>query len=376
MPDSNHAVLSPSSSHIWLNCPPAARLAAKFQDKETPYAAQGTEAHALAEHKLKLALGWDTEDPRPGMEFLDEELEECTDDYVSFIQEKIAKAEAEHGKPAVFIEQKVDYSRWVPDGYGYADCIIVSESEVSVVDLKFGSGVMVDADHNSQFMLYALGTVDLLDFLYDIKSITVTAFQPRMKNISTFSISKTELLDWADKTLKPTASLAWDGKGDFKAGAHCRFCKAKACCRKRAEMNLELAKYDFAPPEELTPLEIAAILGKADELSSWVKDISQFALEKALGGEKFEGWKLVEGRSVRKFSDEEKVAEAAISAGFEPYERSLLGITAMEKLMGKRKFGELLGDYIEKPMGKPTLVPESDKRPALNTAAGDFKDND
>ena len=197
-----------------------------------------------------------------------------------------------------------------------------------------------------------------------------------MKNISTFSISKTELLDWADKTLKPTASLAWDGKGDFKAGAHCRFCKAKACCRKRAEMNLELAKYDFAPPEELTPLEIAAILGKADELSSWVKDISQFALEKALGGEKFEGWKLVEGRSVRKFSDEEKVAEAAISAGFEPYERSLLGITAMEKLMGKRKFGELLGDYIEKPMGKPTLVPESDKRPALNTAAGDFKDND
>jgi hypothetical protein len=282
MPDSNHAVLSPSSSHIWLNCPPAARLAAKFQDKETPYAAQGTEAHALAEHKLKTALGWDTEDPHPGMEFLDEEMEECTDDYVSFIQEKMAKAEAEHGKPAVFIEQKVDYSRWVPDGFGYADCIIVSESEVSVVDLKFGSGVMVDADHNSQFMLYALGTVDLLDFLYDIKSITVTAFQPRMKNISTFSISKTELLDWADKTLKPTASLAWDGKGDFKAGAHCRFCKAKACCRKRAEMNLELAKYDFAPPEELTPLEIAAILGKADELSSWVKDISQFALEKAL----------------------------------------------------------------------------------------------
>ena len=164
MPDSNHAVLSPSSSHIWLNCPPAARLAAKFQDKETPYAAQGTEAHALAEHKLKLALGWDTEDPRPGMEFLDEEMEECTDDYVSFIQEKIAKAEAERGKPAVFIEQKVDYSRWVPDGFGYADCIIVSESEVSVVDLKFGSGVMVDADHNSQFMLYALSSTTVLHY--------------------------------------------------------------------------------------------------------------------------------------------------------------------------------------------------------------------
>lgn len=376
MPDSVHAVLSPSASHIWLNCPPAAKLSARFKDNGSPYAAQGTEAHILSEHKLKLALGLETTDPRNGMEFLDEEMEECSDDYVAFIQEKIAKAGSEHGKPAVLIEQKVDYSRWVPEGFGYADCILISEGHVDVIDLKYGVGVPVDADHNSQFMLYALGTIDLLDFLYEIQDVTVTAFQPRIHNISSFTISKAELLEWAEKTLKPKAQLAWEGSGEFKAGDHCRFCKAKACCRKRAEMNLELAKYDFAPPEELTPLEIAAILGKADELSSWVKDISQFALERALRGEKFEGWKLVEGRSVRKFSDEEKVAEAAIAAGYEPYEKNLLGIIAMEKLMGKKKFGEIMGGYIEKPAGKPTLVPESDKRPALDTAAEDFKDNE
>ena len=234
----------------------------------------------------------------------------------------------------------------------------------------------MDARWNPQFLLYALGTVDFLDFLCDVREITVTAFQPRLESISSFTLTKESLLEWADDTLKPKAELAYSGGGEFNAGEHCRFCKAKACCRKRAEVNLELAKYDFAPPDELSNFEIASILAKADELASWVRDVSQYALEKAIEGERFEGWKLVAGRSVRKYSDEGKVAEAAVAAGFDPYEKSVMGITAMEKLMGKKRFGEVLGSLVVKPKGKPTLVPESDKRPAVDTAAEDFRKED
>lgn len=310
------------------------------------------------------------------MEHLDEEMEECTDDYVTYVLETMSRIRDEHGKPDIYIEQKVDFSRWVPEGFGYADCIIVSEGTVSVIDLKYGTGVEVDAEWNPQFLLYALGTVDFLDFICDVREVTVIAFQPRLKGVSSFTLTKDELLDWAEETLRPKAELAYSGEGEFNAGEHCRFCRAKTCCRKRAERNLELARYDFAPPEELSNLEIASILAKADELASWVKDISQYALEKAIEGERFEGWKLVAGRSVRKYTDEDKVAEAAVAAGFDPYERSVLGVTAMEKLMGKKRFGEVLGSLVVKPKGKPTLVPESDKRPAVDTAAEDFKKED
>ena len=376
MSDGKHAILSPSSSHIWLNCTPAARLGEKFDDEGSQYAAQGTEAHSLAEYKLRKALGMEAEDPRGGLQFLDGEMEECTDDYVSFVLETLSKTREEYGTPDIYVEQKVDFSRWVPEGFGYADCIIASEGKVSVIDLKYGTGVPVDARWNPQFLLYALGTVDFLDFLCDVREITVTAFQPRLESISSFTLTKESLLEWADDTLKPKAELAYLGGGEFNAGEHCRFCKAKSCCRKRAEVNLELAKYDFAPPDELSNFEIASILAKADELASWVRDVSQYALEKAIEGERFEGWKLVAGRSVRKYTDEDKVAEAAVAAGFDPYERSVLGITAMEKLMGKKRFGEVLGSLVVKPKGKPTLVPESDKRPAVDTAAEDFKKED
>ena len=376
MSDGKHALLSPSSSHIWLNCTPAARLGEKFDDEGSQYAAQGTEAHSLAEYKLRKALGMEAEDPRGGLQFLDGEMEECTDDYVSFVLETLSKTREEYGTPDIYVEQKVDFSRWVPEGFGYADCIIASEGKVSVIDLKYGTGVEVDAEWNPQFLMYALGTVDFLDFICDVREVTVTAFQPRLKGVSSFTLTKDELLDWAEETLRPKAELAYSGEGEFNAGEHCRFCRAKTCCRKRAERNLELARYDFAPPEELSNLEIASILAKADELASWVKDISQYALEKAIEGERFEGWKLVAGRSVRKYTDEDKVAEAAVAAGFDPYERSVLGITAMEKLMGKKRFGEVLGSLVVKPKGKPTLVPESDKRPAVDTAAEEFKKED
>jgi hypothetical protein len=202
----------------------------------------------------------------------------------------------------------------------------------------------------------------------------MTIFQPRRENISTYTISKEQLLKWADEILAPTAELAYVGEGEFHAGDHCRFCKVKATCRKRAEYNLELAKYDFKMPATLDNTEIAAILPRIDEMISWGNDIKEYALKQAQFGVHFDGWKMVEGRSNRKFTDEAAVASKVKDAGYDPYEKKLLGITAMSTLLGKKKFEELLGELIYKPPGKPTLVPESDKRPAMNTAYEEFNE--
>lgn len=236
-------------------------------------------------------------------------------------------------------------------------------------------GVEVLAENNSQMKLYALGALELFDGIYDISAVSMAIFQPRRDNISEYAISKEELLRWANEVLAPTAQLAANGKGDFKAGEHCRFCKVRATCRKLAEYNLALARYDFEPPATLDNIEIAAILAKADELVSWVTDVKEYALRQALSGVSYDGFKVVEGRSNRKYTDENAVVEAVKSAGFDPYEHSVLGITAMTSLLGKKKFNELLGGLIEKPQGKPTLVPMSDKRPAINTANEDFKED-
>ena len=224
-------------------------------------------------------------------------------------------------------------------------------------------------------MCYALGALELFDGIYDINSIQMTIYQPRRENISTCIISKEELLKWADEVLKPTAALAYEGKGDFKVGDHCQFCKVKATCRKRAEYNLELARYDFEMPPTLEEMEVAAILPKLDNLISWATDIKEYALQQALSGVHYDGFKIVEGRANRKYSDEQAVAFAVKDAGFDPFEKKLLGITAMTALLGKKKFEEVVGKYITKPQGKPALVPESDKRPAMNTAADDFSEN-
>ena len=222
-------------------------------------------------------------------------------------------------------------------------------------------------------MCYALGALDIYDGIYDIKTVKMTIFQPRRENISTFEMNKKDLLNWADNILAPAAKLAYEGTGEFKAGDHCQFCKIKADCRKRAEYNLELAKYDFEMPANLEDTEIAAILPRADELVAWVNDIKEYALQQALSGTVYDGYKVVEGRANRKYTDEDAVAYAVKDAGFDPFEKKLLGITAMTSLLGKTKFNELLGDLVEKPQGKPTLVPISDKRQALNTAKDDFK---
>lgn len=371
----NHSLLSASASHRWLECPPSARLCEEYEDKPSGYAQEGTDCHELCAYKLEKALGRRARNPTENLTYYSQEMEECAEGYCSFVMEQAAKAKKRCADPLVLVEQRLDYSRYVGiDGsFGTGDCVIVSDGTLHIIDYKHGLGVLVSAEKNSQLSCYALGALDLFDGIYDIADVSLTIYQPRRENISTYTMSKEELLAWAETVLSPTAKLAYEGKGEFKAGEHCRFCKAKANCRKRAEYNLELARYDFEMPAVLSDDEISAILVKADELAAWAGDVKEYALQKALSGTKFTGFKVVEGRSNRKYTDEAAVAEAVVAAGYDPYEKKLLGITAMSQALGKKKFEELLGSLVYKPQGKPVLVPESDKRPAMNTAIEDFK---
>lgn len=370
-----HALLSASASKQWLSCPPSAKLCAEVSDSSSSYAQQGTDAHALCEYKVLVATGkkgaWD---PTENLTYYDAEMENCAEEYSNYVLEEFLKAKEHCSDPEILVEQRLDFSRWVPEGFGTGDCIIVADDILHIIDFKYGLGVLVEAEGNPQMMCYALGALDIYDGIYDIKTVKMTIFQPRRDNVSSYEMDKADLLNWADTVLSPTAKLAYEGKGDFKAGDHCQFCKVKATCRKRAEYNLELAKYDFEMPAHLETTEIAAILPKVDELVSWVNDIKEYALQQALSGTVYDGYKVVEGKSNRRYTDEEAVAFTVKDAGFDPYEKKLLGITAMTSLLGKQKFNELLSGLITKPQGKPTLVPATDKRPALNTAKDDFKE--
>lgn len=374
-----HAYLSASASHRWLACPPSAKLCANILDQASEYAQQGTDCHELCAYLVEKALGRDVIDPTENLTYYDTEMQNCAEEYRNYILEQIEASKEFCKDPQVMIEQRLDFSRWVENGFGTGDCVIVADEVLQIIDYKHGLGILVSAgddEHggNSQMMCYALGALEVFGDIYDINQIKMTIFQPRRNNISTYTISKEDLLKWADEVLAPTAQLAYVGKGEFNAGDHCTFCKVKVTCRKRAEYNLELAKYDFEMPATLDDTEIAAILEKVDEMISWGNDIKDYALQQAQSGVHFEGWKIVEGRSNRKYTDENAVADTVKDAGFDPYEKKLLGITAMSTLLGKKKFEELLGGLIYKPPGKPTLVPESDKRPAMNTAKDDFKE--
>ena len=363
----SHALLSPSASRRWLECPPSVRLTELMEDKPSAYADEGTLAHSIAEGKLKSHLGY-AENP---IKCEDALMDEYTDDYVAFVDEQMSVLE----NPSAFVEQRVDCSKYVPECYGTCDALIISDGVLHICDLKYGTGVKVDAVGNDQLRIYALGAFEMFSCLYDISTVRMSIFLPRLSHSDTWELPIDELLKWANEVLVPAAKQAWNGQGEFKAGEHCRFCKAKSNCRKRAEYNLELARYDFEPPATLDNIEIAAILAKADELVSWVTDVKEYALRQALSGVTYDGFKVVEGRSNRKYTDENAVVEAVKTAGFDPYEHSVLGITAMTALLGKKKFTELLGGIVEKPQGKPTLVPMSDKRPAINTANEDFKED-
>ena len=367
-----HAVLSASSSERWLNCPPSARLCEGYEDKGSDYAAEGTDAHTLCEYRLKQALGIPAEDPIENLSWYNEEMEECAAGYAAYVVELLETAKQTCSDPVVMIEQRVDFSRWVQEGFGTADCILIADGVLNIVDYKHGKGVEVSAEGNTQLSLYSLGALEIFDGIYDIDRVCVHIFQPRKSNVVSSMMDKADLYQWADTELTEKAQLAYEGQGSFSCGEWCRFCKAKAECRERAEANLALARYEFQSPALLDDEEIADILGKVDALTAWASDVKEYALQQAISGKEWTGWKLVEGRSNRKYTSEADVATTVEGAGFDPYERKVLGVTAMQKMLGKTRFEELLAPYIEKPQGKPTLVPESDKRPAMNTAKNDF----
>ena len=360
----NHALLAPSSSERWINCTPSAKENAVQQDTSSSYAQQGTDAHALCEYKVKKALGHRVRDPTEDLTYFDEEMAECSDTYCEFVMEQVETAKQNCSDPLVLVEQRLDFTRWVAESFGTADCIIVADGMLTVIDFKYGLGILVEAEENPQMRMYALGALNLFESLYDIQTVRMIIFQPRRDNISIAEITKEELLEWAEKILVPAAVLAANGGGEYKAGKHCQFCKVKATCRRRAEYNLQMAQYDFAVPDTLSDDEISMILNRADTFIGWVNDVKTYALEQAISGKEFPGYKIVEGRSNRRYTNGDAVAAVVTDAGYDPFEKKLMGVTAMTKLLGKKKFDTLLSSLIEKPQGKPTLVPESDKRPA------------
>ena len=360
-----HALLTASGSKRWLSCTPSARLEATFAEKETTAAAEGTAAHALAEYKVKRALRYFCK--RPVSEFEDEVMDMATDDYAAFILEAMAEMRKAGADPTVMIETRLDFSDWVPDGFGTGDCIIIGGDTLHIVDLKYGAGVLVEAEGNSQMMLYALGALQQFGCLYDVKKVLMTIFQPRRENISTAKMSVEMLMEWADNFVRPKAKQAFAGEGEYLPGEWCMFCRAADKCRARAEANLKVAREEFGLPPLLTDEEVEALLPRLPDMVKWANDLQAYALDAAVNhGKQWNGFKVVEGRSIRKYADEDAVASAAEAYGYKDiYQKKLINLGDLEKLMGKKKFQEVLGAFIVKPPGKPTLVPVSDKRPAL-----------
>ena len=282
MPPVKHAVLSASSAARWLNCPPSARLSENYEEKYSEYAQEGTDAHALCEYYLLKALGRETENPIENLTYFNAEMDNHANDYAAYVMEIMEEAKKFCADPIVFVEQTVDFSKYVPEGFGTADTVIIADKRMYICDFKYGMGVTVSSEDNPQLKLYALGALEKFGDIYDIEEVELIIYQPRLGNISNFVVSVKDLYSWADETLMPTAALAFEGNGEYKCGTWCKFCKAKNECRERAKANLELAKYDFAQPPVLTDEEIEYILPKLEDLISWAEDIKKY-MEDARG---------------------------------------------------------------------------------------------
>ena len=375
-----HARLNASSSNRWMMCPPSVKLSEQFEDKPSPYAEEGTFLHELCELKLHRYLGDMTADlieqqyaEHRDNDFYSDEAESVTDEYVAFCIETIEAVRSSCPDPLIMVEHRLDYSEYVPEGYGTGDLVIVADGVIEVIDFKGGRGVRVEAQRNSQLMLYGLGALLEFDPLYDIRTVRMTIVQPRLSNTSAYEIAADDLIRWADSEVRPKALLAYKGRGEFCAGEWCRFCKARYTCRKRSEYHMRLAEQDFRQPDLLSDEEIADILPVAESLNSWVQDLLAYATQEAVSGKSWPGYKLVAGRSIRRYTSEAEVIKAATEAGYtDIYKTALLGVGDLEKRMGRKRFSEVLGRYIIKPTGAPTLVPESDPRKPYSDAASDF----
>lgn len=374
-----HASLGASKASQWLACPPSIRLSEQYKETTSVFAKEGTFMHELSELYLSYELKQMTKaqfnkklKEMKQNEFFNSEIEQAVQTYVDFATEKMNEAKATSKDPLILIEEKVDFSPWVPAAFGTGDIILIYGDRLEVIDLKGGKGVKVSAVENPQMRLYALGALNNFGVLYDTQKILMTVVQPRLDNISTDEMQVDELLEWAEEVVKPKAELAFKGEGDFIAGDHCRFCKVKATCRARAEENLKLACMDFQKPPLLTDDEVVEVLTSIDQLMSWAKDVQEYAFAMAMNENKqWPGMKLVEGRGSRKYSDEYAVVDALTAAGYDSdviYKKSLNTITTLEKELGKKAFQELLGSLITKAPGKVKLVPEEDKRPEIKAS--------
>jgi hypothetical protein len=384
-----HALLSASGAHRWLNCTPSAKLEEAYGErKSSPYAAEGTLAHELSELYLKhdvLKTMWTDEfmaelDKVMAHELFNDEMLDVIPIYTDYCRDQFNEALQNSIFSVMEIEQKLDLTEYIPESFGTADCVIISDGVMEVIDLKYGKGVPVYADYNPQLMLYGLGALNKYDFMYEIESVKLTVVQPRLNNISSFLISVEELRRWANDVLKPQAELAFSGEGELNAGEWCKFCAVKNKCRALYEKQIELAKYEFKEPKLLSDEEIADILGRIPQLVEWANSVSEYAKDEAVNhGKAWPGYKLVEGRSIRKWSDEDLAAKAILSipgvSEDQVYNTKLKGISDIEKLVGKKIFAEKLSEVVVKPQGAPTLVPESDKRPAMgiSQAIKDFE---
>lgn len=381
-----HALLGASSASRWLNCTPSARLTEKIEDTTSEYAAEGTLAHSIGELLLRIELGAnDGADVAEFEEFIKEArnnelyyegmIDEVSD-YVNYVMEQYNAALAKTKDAVIFLEEKLDYSTYVPSGFGTGDCIIIADGEMEIIDLKFGKGVVVSPVDNAQLKLYALGAYEKYGFIFGIEKIKMTIAQVRLDNISSSDISAEMLEEWAENDLKPKAKLAYAGKGDLVPGSWCGFCKVKATCKARAEINTEFYQSHNKDSKLLDINEIAEILAMADEIKKWADDIQNYALETALEGAKYPGWKLVEGRSNRKITDENTLATKLLEEGYQEDKiykpKTLEGITNLEKVVGKKKFADLAAGLIDKPPGKPVLVTVDDKRPELDSVETEF----
>ena len=409
MPDV-HALLSASSSKQWLHCPPSVRLQEGFPNESSVYAAEGTFAHEICEYKIRKYLHERVRRPQ-SEEFDTEEIENITDVYYEFVVGVIEQMKQNGCEPLVLVEERVDYSHIAPSGFGTADMLIVGKDEkgrglLYIIDFKAGQGVFVDADHNSQMMLYALGGLHAYGYIYPIETVRMTIVQPRLDNLSTFECTRQELEAWGEE-IKPIAKMAYEGKGEQKPGEWCRFCRAKPVCKACAEEALSLCREDFldldggafeegtraraSPDEEndltapynadmdtpvfkqpsLIPLtELSTLLPTLNRISSWIEAVFAFVSSEAINhGVPIPGYKVVEGRSKRVFTDTKAVVDTAVANGYtDLYKQQLISLTEFEKLMGKKKFNELLGTYVAKPPRKlQSSTPPSPSRMPIST---------
>ena len=382
-----HAILSASGASRWLACTPSARLEEQFPDSTSEYAKEGTLAHEVCELKVRKNLieqiptrTYNTKLKKlKENELWQDEMDKFTDVYLEYIQELVHSYSC---SPAVMVEKKVDFSQYVPEGFGTADCIVIAEGTMHIIDFKYGKGVAISAENNPQMKLYALGAYLEYSMLYPIEKIKMAIVQPRLENEASESeIFVAELMDWAENVVKPLAEKAYKGEGTYIAGNHCRFCRAKATCRERARMNLEASKFEMRAGALLSDTEVGEALKMAQDLAKWAEDLKEYALTESLKGKIIPGWKAVEGRSVRAFKDTDLAIKTIVDSGIDEallYERKQLTLAQIEKLLGAKQFKELVGELVEKAPGKPTLLLETDKREKIVnriTAEEDFNDN-